>query len=408
MILITCIIIKSRIYSYHIEIMSKSFSATDASSFAKTVHRRISPEAARDATSVDQALGRRDQTSISLCTNEVFVQRDADVFSSSDYSATGQQNNQSFVGHEYIGYASKIDKIDLVDSASLNDSNNENLAAHSAYDGPLKSVSSDNGAIDYSIHTATKTNAEAIYDPSDIINRAGMKAEKGSNEMKFAADSKSISKPCRPNYFIGFRLTHPRFMEIVDGIHNSIRISHPHLSKCITPSNKLHITGIVMELESEEQIATAVSRLQSCASMIDDIIRPIGEVTLNSRKFSLPMGKIEAFGSRVLYIDPIPSIEMDALRQIQQIIYDSFQSHEPKFRLDCTNESWIPHATIMKTSADKKNGRRLKIPKDDFTIYECRLDLRVPFLSIDLLSMQEKDATGYYKSYSSIAFEYDT
>jgi 2'-5' RNA ligase len=212
----------------------------------------------------------------------------------------------------------------------------------------------------------------------------------------------SMSSKVRPNYFIGFKLTHPEFVHVIKDVQAAMLSTHPHLGKCITSADKLHITSVVMGLKNTDELSAAISCFKDCQPRILEAIGSLGPFHIN-------FGKISSFGSKVLFLEPLSDESSTIMRVIHRLFEESFLNHEPKLSIDRKGEldEWIPHATIMKTSADKRNGRRLSIPKDDFLINEDRIQMSVPVVSIDLLSMTEKDASGYYKSYASIEFDAD-
>eukprot|EP01032_Pedospumella_encystans_P007682 gene7682-9189_t len=160
------------------------------------------------------------------------------------------------------------------------------------------------------------------------------------------------------------------------------------------------------------------------------------------------------FTSKVLYASPAESDTVDKLTKLIAELEGRFVEQGLLKEAQLDKKSWQPHATILKTSYDRKNGRKLKIHPHDYEgldIYlqrpaglvshntalaseslleaTCVIDentnsdgaiadivpadggtgtagqgICVPLTTIDLLSMQEVQADGYYRSYAKIFF----
>jgi hypothetical protein len=68
-------------------------------------------------------------------------------------------------------------------------------------------------------------------------------------------------------------------------------------------------------------------------------------------------------------------------------------------------EKWLPHATIAKTSADWKNGRKIKFHRELVSTFRTAFDgHQVSLDRVDLLEMTQTDCDGYYKSHGTIRF----
>jgi 2'-5' RNA ligase len=206
-----------------------------------------------------------------------------------------------------------------------------------------------------------------------------------------------------PNFFIGFQLYSKEFQSTVENIQLSL-ISNdraPQLNKCITPATKLHFTCMIMSLNHNEDIQNAINCFESCKMRIIEII-----LSHQSTVFEIEFTKFSTFNQKVLYLDPNESQTINILHQIQSSIEEEF--YDSKWKLfHClgtrrNNSIWIPHVTIAKTSADRKNGRSLSIKSILYDGLEEKLSkIKVPVVSVDLLSMREIDSDGYYKRYST-------
>jgi hypothetical protein len=157
-----------------------------------------------------------------------------------------------------------------------------------------------------------------------------------------------------------------------------------------------------MSLNLKEDIINAINCFESCKQKIFEIISSQQSI------LHVEFNKFSTFNHKVLYLEPNETHSIYILNQIQSCIEDEF--NRPKWKLGhCLdtrrNSAWIPHLTIAKTSADRKNGRNLSIKSVYYDGLEEKLNgVKVPVVSVDLLSMREMDGDGYYKRYSSLKF----
>ena len=252
----------------------------------------------------------------------------------------------------------------------------------------------------------------------------------------------------RPNFFVAIRLACPAFVDAVVAIQDQAVQRASHLSKCRMQKNKLHLTGFVLTLESADHINKASICLEDFQEELNTIMSSVErkEVFFNT---------LGTFTNKVLYTSPVESDTVDELTNLITELEEQFVEQGLLKEAQLYKKSWQPHATILKTSYDRKNGRKLKIHPQDYEgldIYLQRpaglvppnaaltsIDLLeatcvigentdtdgaitdeiaptdggtgavgqgmcVPLTTIDLLSMQEVQADGYYRSYAKIFF----
>ena len=195
----------------------------------------------------------------------------------------------------------------------------------------------------------------------------------------------------RPNYFLGIKLNTLEFQAKVSSIQAGILERNPALRKCFTQAKKLHITHFVMTLQ-EDQVEKAANVLSDCQPLIDELFcECVLELRFNS---------FGSFRKNVLFTHPEQSPTLDALQILTQRLQEKFREHNLLLE---TNNDWKPHVTIAKTSADRRHGRKLKIRAEDYDgLHEILDNIDVPLTTVDLLSMQEIDESGYYKSFASV------
>jgi 2'-5' RNA ligase len=214
-----------------------------------------------------------------------------------------------------------------------------------------------------------------------------------------------VSRP-RPNFFLGIRLTNPIFQELVTQFQQNILLKSPHLKKCLTPVQKLHLTCFVFSLQSPNDILLAQNCFLSCQEKILSMISKY----LSLQDLSLTFDSLSRFGSNVLFIAPQQNEILQIFREMNYFLADEFQKvgifTDPK-EMARVNQ-WNPHLTVAKTSADRRNKSkaRVGIKKEDYEncteMFASGATVQVPVEQIDLLSMAEQSEDGYYKSYGTI------
>ena len=251
----------------------------------------------------------------------------------------------------------------------------------------------------------------------------------------------------RPNFFVGIRLSSDSLASKFSTIQDKIIERAPKLHKCRMNVKKLHLTCFVLTLNSEDHIKAASDCLLNFQSYLSDIFAVASkEVSFND---------INSFSTKVLFCPPVESETLSLLTEITKQLQQQFINAG---LMDCkihhSLEKWTPHATILKTSYDRRNGRKLRIEPSHYEGCEAYLNgadivssiaevcsdidstvpgvepsavhtaaidtatnstttdtatttgggITVPLTTIDLLSMQEMQDDGYYRSYAHIHF----
>jgi len=157
-----------------------------------------------------------------------------------------------------------------------------------------------------------------------------------------------------------------------------------------------------MNLASQEELQAACSIFDASRGLI---VEKMSQIACKSLSFS----KVEVFPSKVIFTSPDNSQTMDVLREITLYLKQIFQDNSLLSNNDNFIE-WIPHVTIAKTSADRRNGRKLKITQvhsDYFNIEQAGVlnrlaSERVPLSVIEILSMEGMASDKYYVSIRTI------
>jgi hypothetical protein len=241
----------------------------------------------------------------------------------------------------------------------------------------------------------------------------------------------------RPNFFIGIRLASNTLADSITKIQNHAITKAPNLLKCRMNVQKLHLTCFVLELDVSD-VTKAVDCLLSYQTGLTQLCA--------TDEKELTFNQLGHFSTRVLYTSPEECTTLQLLRRackdMEQYFVQAGLLKEPAV------EDWQPHCTVLKTSYDRKAGRGLKIKPDvyegcevylrsndlntlnsvhsvDFgpdpavehataaaeptdstvsTVFAGPIGIKVALSTIDLLSMQEVQEDGYYRSYAQIVF----
>ena len=248
---------------------------------------------------------------------------------------------------------------------------------------------------------------DTLFDSTSVLNELSTVkfAAKTDNDRteyrKFHGNgSKTIR---RPNFFIGVRLAgiEAEVNELQYSIKEKYEViteSPIDVSKCLTSSKKMHLTAFVLSLP-EERLNDAVDLLQRFQERINDMF--------NIETSVISLDRVCLIKDKVIYISPNQDHNISKLKELLNEMYLSF--YNEGFLLDHRPTEWIhnwlPHATIAKTSADRKTGRQISFTRPLITDFEYALRGReVQLTTIDLLEMSTIDEYGYYTSYASILF----
>ena len=212
----------------------------------------------------------------------------------------------------------------------------------------------------------------------------------------------------RPNFFLGLKLSHcPIYRGFVCELQKNFANEFPHLSRCMVPPEKIHLTMFVLSLE-QYQISSAVDCLLSCQEEVDNILFSKKEIDFTNIRFS----RVGRFGERVLFHAPAEDAAFGKVREVFSAVQGRFITAGLMNSGEKDILKWDPHCTIAKTSADKKYGKKRKLTGrnvqyiEDYIRIQCPQfinGVNVSLSTIDLLEMTKVDiSTGYYKSHSNV------
>lgn len=206
-------------------------------------------------------------------------------------------------------------------------------------------------------------------------------------------------KPKIPTHFVAFRLQSDAFAAKVVELQQALvhEARAPHLRKCLTSARKLHFTCFVMALIKPLDVEMAINCFHSLRDDVWEIAHR------DNYPKQVVFEKLSTFGKSVLYLEATDCPALDMLREIDQLSKARFAELPMLHGESRLQTPWTPHATVAKTSADRKNGRRLRITTEDFDgLHSIIQNEPATVTSLDLLSMTEVDVDGYYRRCASI------
>ncbi|XP_004401252.1 PREDICTED: A-kinase anchor protein 7 isoform gamma-like [Odobenus rosmarus divergens] len=208
---------------------------------------------------------------------------------------------------------------------------------------------------------------------------------------------KKKQKDYQPNYFLSIPITNKEITRGIKILQNAIIQQDKQLAKAMTSDGSFHITLLVMQLLSEDEVNIGIGALLELKPFIEEI--------LQGKQLILPFQGIDTFGNQVGFVKLAEGDHVNSLLEIAEAAKRTFQE---KGILAGENRSFKPHLTFMKLSKApwlRKKG----VKKIDPEFYEKFISHRFGeemVHRIDLCSMlKKKQSNGYYHCESSIVIE---
>uniref|UniRef100_H0X3L1 A-kinase anchoring protein 7 n=2 Tax=Otolemur garnettii TaxID=30611 RepID=H0X3L1_OTOGA len=215
-----------------------------------------------------------------------------------------------------------------------------------------------------------------------------------NEEIKSDPIKKKRQKDYQPNYFLSIPITNKEITRGIKILQNAIIQQDRRLAKAMAGDGSFHITLLVMQLLSEDEINIGIDALLELKPFIEEI--------LQGKHLILPFQGIGTFGNQVGFVKLAEGDHINLLLEIAEIAKRTFQG---KGILAGESRSFKPHLTFMKLSKApwlRRNG----VKKIDPELYEKFVSHRFGeevLYRIDLCSMQKKkQSNGYYHCESSI------
>ncbi|XP_076784129.1 A-kinase anchoring protein 7 isoform X2 [Arvicanthis niloticus] len=205
---------------------------------------------------------------------------------------------------------------------------------------------------------------------------------------------KKAKKDYQPNYFLSIPITNKKITAGVKVLQNSILRQDKRLAKAMVGDGSLHITLLVMQLLSEDEVNTGTHALLE--------LKPFVEEILEGRRLTLPFHGIDTFQGQVGFVKLADGDHVSALLEIAETAKRTFQE---KGILAGESRTFRPHLTFMKLSKAPMLWKK-GVRKIEPGLYEQFIDHRFGeeiLYQIDLCSMlKKKQSNGYYHCESSI------
>ncbi len=206
-----------------------------------------------------------------------------------------------------------------------------------------------------------------------------------------------MNKKLVPNYFIGIKMSHSvDLVQQISLMQSEMASRIP--SKCFTSPQKAHFTCFVLTLETDVEKALAIDTIHQSKAITDEIcVRWRRERQTNGVQF----GRISSFGHRVIFVEPVDDISVRYLTELTMTLHARCLA-AGLIKGGEQNDTWKAHVTIAKTSKLGKKQKKTTINKDTYLNLQADLNVVAELSTVDLLSMREVEADGYYKSFASL------
>ncbi|XP_046578259.1 A-kinase anchor protein 7-like isoform X3 [Haliotis rubra] len=196
-------------------------------------------------------------------------------------------------------------------------------------------------------------------------------------------------------YFLNKKMSRPEIKPCMRKIHSGLShvqqevmsVNHK-MKEVMIKLPTLHITLMVMSLQTEEDIARARAALTESGC------------ELRERFKTLPVLEVAGLGTfrnQVVFATVSPGDALDDLTHIHQCVIDKMADHEV---VSTETKGLTPHITIMKMSKVKAAFRRSVAKKIDPSLYSQFKEMTFGTETVQRLQLcamlKPKDTSGYY------------
>ena len=228
-------------------------------------------------------------------------------------------------------------------------------------------------------------------DERDVANASGSKDD------GLSQNGKKKAKRITPNYFLAIRVSSPQIHSGIKIVQDSITTHNDKLTPALVSLSTLHLTLMVIHLESDEQIQKATEVLNQCKIRLDPILR--------NNALTLTFSGLDHFNHQVLYVKLCEGEENEVLKSVVNIVRETFT----KEGIPCTDpREFSPHLTVMKLSRSPALRRKgiKKIPADSYANW---VDMSFGEQSVNALHLcsmnKKKEKDGFYKCVATVTFD---
>jgi len=196
----------------------------------------------------------------------------------------------------------------------------------------------------------------------------------------------STSRPARPNYFVAVQISNPQISSVAKIVQQNIKDQTNCYDKNCIATEKFHITLMVLNLTTEEEIKRVSNVLDTLSENL--------LVTFSGQPIELEFEGVSVFGGgRVMYACLKENVGSQRLHHIAGELSKHMEEEDI---CNTDNKEWHPHLTLWKYQGNKRKTGPKKVSPAS---YEPYLDLKFGnqvIRSLQLCHMTKKREDGYY------------
>ncbi|XP_071118097.1 uncharacterized protein [Haliotis cracherodii] len=222
-------------------------------------------------------------------------------------------------------------------------------------------------------------------------NQASHEKKKGHDEsggVPRGKGDRQIPRKPSPNYFVAVQITNPQIHSGLSQVQQEVMAVNHKMREVMIKLPTLHITLMVMNLQTEEDIARASAALSESGS------------ELRERFKTLPVLEVAGLGTfrnQVVFAKVSPGDALDDLTHIHGCVTNKMADHGV---VSTETRGLTPHITIMKMSMAKPAFRRSVAKKIDLSLYSKFKDMTFGTETVQRLQLcamlKPKVTSGYY------------
>ena len=206
-----------------------------------------------------------------------------------------------------------------------------------------------------------------------------------------AGTSHAVDNKDRPNHFVCLHVTGVELKGMVEEVQSYICGHTPQLTEGCLPSDALHVTLCMLQLNSEQDRATAQAVLQSAQTQFIHILPPCLQLTFQG---------VDNFRGRLVYIKVEPE---PALERFVSYLLEQFK--QAGLSTPGNHEQFTPHMTIVKLS--RPMARKLHTHAISPASYIAYKDTQFGKQAVDALHLcsmtASKQSDGFYLRVATVS-----
>ncbi|XP_046327709.2 uncharacterized protein LOC124111879 [Haliotis rufescens] len=222
-------------------------------------------------------------------------------------------------------------------------------------------------------------------------NQASHEKKKGHDEsggVPRGKGDRQIPRKPTPNYFVAVQITNPQIHSGLSQVQQEVMAVNHKMREVMIKLPTLHITLMVINLQTEEDIARASAALSESGSEVRERFKTLPV---------LEVAGLGTFRNQVVFAKVSPGDALDDLTHIHGCVTDKMAGHGV---VSTETRGLTPHITIMKMSMAKPAFRRSVAKKIDLSLYSKFKDMTFGTETVQRLQLcamlKPKVTSGYY------------